>query len=91
MKVLCIQSVKKGKLSSNNVYVAQKEDEICEGEIYTVIEAPLYGDKIYYRLGEKPETSIYDPSFFIQTSTKDEVEMVKERDTNYSCRKIIVK
>lgn len=77
MKVICIDGVKIGAVSLMGG-VADKDDVIIEGEIYTVCDSTIVQGQTTYHLEEKPFWTSYLAKRFSPLSSIDETEMIRE-------------
>lgn len=83
-KVMCIDGIKAGLhgisywpfLETKEQHTATKQEEIYEGETYTVVSEEEYFGIEYYQLQERPETTIYNSKRFIRLT--DSAEIVAE-------------
>jgi len=79
MKVICIDGVKHGCVGKLHGIIARKDEEIYEGEIYTVIKTIVFNKQgKSYLLAERPTTTFYDAKRFIPLSNIDEREFKRE-------------
>lgn len=72
MRVICINGVKKG--DPGTVAPACEEDEIYEGEEYTVVRERKVCGEIGYYLAERSPIVSYSSDRFIRIGDVDEVE-----------------
>lgn len=79
MKVMCIEGVKKGMIAMNGKPV-KNQDEIYEGEIYTVSWKTILLGESVYMLSERSPFFGYRERRFIPLSDIDETELIKERE-----------
>lgn len=77
MKVICIDGVKMGYKGIYYGIKADKENEIHEGEVYTVIGENE--QKTGWKLLEKPCGFCYLKNRFIPLSEIDELELMEHR------------
>lgn len=79
MRVICIEGVKKGTISSDGTPIV-KNEEIYEGEIYSVSGEYKYNGEEFYFLRERNPFLAYKKRRFAPLSDIDETELIKERE-----------
>ena len=75
IKVICINGAKQGELTRFGKPL-KKNQEIYEGEVYTVINE----NSRSYSLQERSDELWYKKTRFIPLSNIDETELIKERE-----------
>lgn len=84
MKVICIHGTNAGDPSCTTNRPAQKDDEIYEGEIYTVVGLHKIPEGDAYFLAEKRKDCCYGVVCFIPLSDKSEKETIKIKNNTES-------
>lgn len=79
MKVICIDGIKLGDIGfmsgDKSPATCDKEEEIFEGESYTVSNTRTFYGKRYFLLKEKPFTTRYNERRFMPLSNINEEEL----------------